>query len=188
VKFLQNNPTYAVTDPNRPELDITEAAAQACYTAISTARSGINNAAKANGEALGLRDAALEAMRARLIGLRNELTQLPLPADSSIWYAFGFNRPSDPATPGVPDNLVLTAGATGTGALIVDWAPSRRAESYRVKVVVAGEAPPRLFGLFPDDQTVLTGLPLAKLLTITIIAHNAAGDSAESTPATITLS
>jgi hypothetical protein len=49
----------------------------------------------------------------------------------------GFNRPEDPATPGVSDQLVLSAGATGIG---------------------------------------------------TLIAHNEAGDSAESTPVTITLS
>ncbi len=63
-------------------------------------------------------------MRTRLTELRNELTQLPLPDESPLWY---------------------------------------------------------------DDQTVIPGLPLAKLLTVTIVAHNEAGDSAASAPATITL-
>jgi hypothetical protein len=50
------------------------------------------------------------------------------------------------------------------------------------------EPEPRLHGLFPDDQTTLTDLPLGVLLTVTIIAHNASGDGPESAPATITLS
>jgi len=155
---------------------------------LLTARTGINNASVENGNAIAARNTRLAAMRARLTGLRGELSQLPLPDDSPLWYAFGFNRPADPATPGVPDNLVLTAGAAGTGTLIIDWAASRRANNYRVKILVAGEPQPRLFGLFTDDQTTITALPLGAVLTVTVIAHNEAGDSAESTPAAITLS
>lgn len=81
---------------------------------------------------------------------------------------------------------MLTAG--GPGTLIVDWASSRRATGYRVFVQVAGEPQPRSFGIFADDQTVLAGLPLAKLLTVTVVAHNDAGDSPASVPATLTLS
>lgn len=187
TQFLKLHPEYNVTDANRPDLDLTEASAKAAYDAISAARTGINNASVANGNALAERNTRLAAMRARLIGLRGELTQIPLPDDSPLWYAFGFNRPADPATPGIPDQLVLTTGATGTGTVIVDWATSRRATGYRVKIAVAGEPQPRVFGLFSDDQTSVAGLPIGKLLTVTIIAHNEAGDSAESTPVTITL-
>jgi len=134
------------------------------------------------------RDAALETLRRRLSGLRDELLQLPLPGDSPLWYAFGFNRPDDPATPGVPEHLALAAGAPGSGTLIIDWDRARRATGYRVKLQVPGEPEPRLHGLFPDDQTTLTGLPLGVLLTVTIIAHNASGDGPESAPGTITLS
>lgn len=185
--FLHDHPEYNVTDAARPDLDLTEAVAQAIYDAISAARTGINNTSVENGNAIASRDARLAATRARLTGLRGELSQLPLPDDSPLWYAFGFNRPADPATPGIPDNLVLTAGAAGTGTLITDWAASRRATGYRVKILVTGETEPRLFGLFADDQTTITALPLGAALTVTIIAHNEAGDSAESPPATITL-
>lgn len=185
--FLTAHPEYHVTDAARPDLDLTAATAQAAYTAVSAARTGANDANVANGNALADRDTKLAAMRARLIGLRGELAQLPLPDDSPLWYAFGFNRPADPATPGVPDQLVLTAGAPGSGTLIADWAPSRRATSYRVKIAVEGETEPRVFGLFSDDQAAIAGLPLAKLLTVTIVAHNEAGDSAASEPASITL-
>ena len=187
AQFLKFHPNHNVKDPVRPDLDLTETSAQASYTAVSAARSGINDASVANGNAIAQRDTCLAAMRARLIGLRGELTQIPLPDDSPLWYAFGLNRPADPATPGIPDQLVLTAGAAGSGTVIVDWTTSRRATGYRVKIQVTGEAQPRLFGLFADDQTTVTGLPLGPVLTVTIIAHNEAGDSAESPAATLTL-
>jgi hypothetical protein len=186
-QFLMLHPELNVTDPTRPDLDLTEAASRANYSAVSAARTGINDASVANGNAIAEKDTRLAAMRARLIGLRGELTQLPLPDDSPLWYAFGLNRPADPATPGIPDHLILTVGAAGTGTLIVDWANSRRATGYRVKIQVTGEAQPRYFGIFADDQTTVTGLPVGPVLAVAIIAHNEAGDSAESAVATITL-
>ena len=187
TRFLMLHPEYNVTDAARPDLDLTEASAQTAYTAVSAARAGLNDANVANGSAIAHRDTRLVSMRARLTGLRGELTQT-LPDDSPLWYAFGFNRPADPATPGIPDELMLTAGAAGTGTVIADWASSRRASGYRMKIRVTGEAQPRLFGLFADEQTTVTGLPVGPVLSVTIIAHNEAGDSAESTAVTITLS
>ena len=84
--------------------------------------------------------------------------------------------------------MVLTAGAAGAGTLVVDWNWPRRAESCRVTVQVEGEAHPRVFPLVTEDQTVLTGLPLGKLLTVTVTAHNAAGEGAPSSAVTTTLS
>ena len=187
TQFLKLHPEYNVRDSARQDLDLTEVTAQASYTAVSTARAAINDASVANGNAIAQRDTRLAAMRARLIGLRGELTQIPLPDDSPLWYAFGFNRPADPATPGIPDQPVLTAGAAASGTLIVDWPTSRRATGYRVKIQVTGEPQPRLYGIFSDDQTTVTGLPLGPSVAVTIIAHNEAGDSAESPAATITL-
>ncbi len=187
TQFLKLHPEYNVKDAARPDLDLTEATAQVGYTAVSAARTGINDASVANGNAIAEKETRLAAMRARLIGLRGELTQIPLPDDSPLWYAFGFSRPADPATPGVPDQLVLTAGAAGTGTVIVDWATSRRATGYRVRIQVTGEAQPRFFGIFADDQTTVTGLPIGPLFAVAVIAHNEAGDSAESAVANITL-
>lgn len=186
-KFLHQHPDLVVTDPNRPDLDVTEAVATALYQTTATARAAINDATKENVTAATKRATALETMRRRLGGLREELIQLPLPADSPLWYSFGFNRPDDPATPGVPEHLVLAAGAPGTGTLIVDWDRARRATGYRVKVQVPGEAEARVFGLFADDQATLTGLPVGVALTVTIVAHNASGDGPASAPAAITL-
>lgn len=186
-KFLHNHPDLVVTDATRPDLDVTEAAAAVLHQAISSARAAVNDKTNESSAAAANRETALDAMRRRLGGLRDELTQLPLPADSPLWYAFGFNRPADPATPGIPENLVLASGAAATGTLIADWNPARRATGYRVKIQVPGEPEPRSFGLFADDQTTLTGLPLGVLLTVTIAAHNERGDGPDGTPATITL-
>lgn len=186
-KFLKNNPTYVVTDPLRPDLDLTEAAANSLYFAISAARSAVNEKTSASSTAAAAREISLQAMRRRLGGLRDELTQLPLSGDSPLWYAFGFNRPDDPSTPGFTEHLMLAAGAAGTGTLIVDWAPARRATGYRVKVRVTGETQPRTYGIFPDDQTVIPLLPLGVLLTVSVIAHNESGDGPASSTATILL-
>jgi hypothetical protein len=185
--FLHDHPTYAVTDAARPALDVTEAAAETLRAALDTARQGVNEAAAQSGAATTAKGVALDALRRRLGGLRDELGQIPLPDDSPLWYAFGFNRPADPATPGQPDGLALTHGAAGSGTLVVDWNPPRRADNFRVSVQVAGEAQPKTFPLVSEDQTVLTALPLGKLLTVTVAAHNPAGYGEESSPATTTL-
>lgn len=186
-KFLGNHPECVITDAARPDLDVTEAVATAQYLAISAARTAVNDKTNESSAAATARETALDALRRRLGGLRDELTQLPLPADSPLWYAFGFNRPADPATPGTPENLVLATGAAGTGTLIADWNPARRATGYRVKVQVTGEAQPHTFGLFADDQTTLIGLPLGVVLTVTVTAHNEWGDGASGAPGSITL-
>lgn len=185
--FLGNHPEYKITDPARPDLDVSEAVALVHYTNISATRTGVNDATHESSAAAAARETSLNTMRRRLGGLRDELTQLPLSGDSPIWYAFGFNRPDDPSTPGIPENLVLAAGAATTGTLIADWNSARRATGYRVKVQVPGEPEPRVFGLFPDDQTTLTDLPLGVVLSVTITAHNEWGDGTASAPAGITL-
>lgn len=186
-KFLGNHPEFVVTDVSRPDLDVTEAVASSLYQITKNARSAVNDTTSKSSTAATAREQAFDAMRRRIGGLRDELTQLPLPADSPFWYSFGFNRPADPATPDVPEDLVLAAGAAGTGTMIVDWGAARRATGYRVKVQVSSESEPRVFGLFADDQTTITGLPLGVLLNVTVAAHNDAGDGPASMPALITL-
>lgn len=101
-KFLGNHPECVITDAARPDLDVTEAVATAQYLAISAARTGVNDKTNESSAAATARETALDTLRRRLGGLRDELTQLPLPPDSPLWYVFGFNRPADPATPGKP--------------------------------------------------------------------------------------
>ncbi|MCE9610468.1 MAG: fibronectin type III domain-containing protein [Chthoniobacter sp.] len=182
--FLTTNPSLESVDANHPALNVTAALATTHYDTISTARSNVNVVNAQNGFALAARDAAQAALRKRLTGLREELIQI-LADDDPRWYGFGFNRPADPATPGVPEGVVVTPGAVGSGAVIVDWNDARRATGYKVFALLAGAATPRQFGLFSDTQTVIP-LTTGDVAQITVVAHNDHGYSEPSTavPAT----
>ena len=182
--FLASNAQYESTDANHPELNVTSTLAGSRYDTISTVRSNANTANVNNGNALAARDAAKVALRERLTGLREELGQL-LADDDSRWYAFGFNRPADPETPGVPDGLVVTQGVAGSGTLIVDWNDSRRSTGYKIFALINGAPVPIEFGLFEDSQAVIT-LPPGAVAQITVAAHNNHGYSAESAPVNAT--
>jgi len=182
--FLGTNAQYEVTNQSHPELSVTNAIANTHFNAISDARSAANLASTLNGAALATRDAAKAALRHRLTGLREELGQL-LADDDPRWYSFGFNRPADPETPGVPDGLVVTQGVAGSGTLIVDWNDSRRSTGYKVFALATGATDPVEFGLFEDSQAVIT-FPAGTAVQITILAHNNHGYSAESTPVNAT--
>lgn len=182
--FLGTNAQYEVTNQNHPELNVTNSIANTHFNAISDARSAANQANSDNGIAMAGRDVAFAALRQRLTGLREELGQL-LDDDDSRWYAFGFNRPADPETPGVPDGLVITNGVAGSGTLIVDWNDSRRSTGYKVFALATGATDPVEFGLFEDSQTVIT-LPPGTVAQITVAAHNDHGYSAPSAPVNAT--
>ena len=66
---------------------------------------------------------AAQDLRARVSGLIRELGQL-LDDDDHTWHAFGLNRPADPEAPGIPENLVLTAGLPGTASTLVGQPPA----------------------------------------------------------------
>ena len=104
-------------------------------TANTSNQAVSNEATSVNGEAVAARDGALVKMQARLTSLRNELTQLPLPGDSPTCYAFGFNRPDDPSTPGQPEALTLTSGAAGSGLLF-----SKHFRAMAARAITAGPA------------------------------------------------
>jgi hypothetical protein len=88
----------------------------------------------------------------------------------------GLNAPADPATPGIPDGLVLAAGPAGS--IYADWADARRAERYHVlKQVVGTDAEPVRVATVDDSDATLTGLPTGATVKITVKAVNAAGDS-----------
>ena len=182
--FLGTNTQYETTVQNHPELSVTNAIANTHFNTVSDARSAANQASTLNGAALATRDAAFGALRKRLSGLRDELGQL-LADDDPRWYAFGFNRPADPETPGVPDGLVVTQGAAGSGTLILDWNDSRRSTGYKVYALINGAQHPVEFGLFGDSQAVIT-LTSGANVQITVVAHNDHGYSAPSDPVNAT--
>lgn len=115
----------------------------------------------------------MQAARGRLGGLREELARL-LPPDDPRWYAFGFDRPVDSSGPEVPEHLVLTAGAPGSGMVFADWDDARRADGYRVRAV-DGEGKMLAEILAQDSEAMLTGLPSG--VAVTVSARNGTGES-----------
>ena len=96
--------------------------------------------------------------------------------DDQLWYAFGFDRPGDPKTPAVPENLAVTAGGAGSGTLFANWDDARRAEGYRLLAKDAGGQLPAE-KLSDDSEAVIAGLAGGTQVSITVSARNAAGES-----------
>lgn len=151
---------------------VTAANAQALQTALSAAISGVNTANVASGQAKATRDAALEKLRQRMIGLVRELNQL-LEADDARWYAFGLNRPNDPETPAIATGLVATTGAPGI--ILLDWADARRAERYKVEIKKPADAGFVEAAQVSDSEATLTGLPSGASISLRVLSANEAG-------------
>lgn len=164
-------------------LNVTAAQAGLLASALSTARSVVNDGITQSGQKKNVRDAAVNKLLIRLRGLVSELGQL-LQDDDPRWNAFGLNLPSAPNTPDVPDAPVLTAGAPGT--MLADWADTRRADHYRVFKQVVGVDADFVFAGNPTDSNLtLTGLPHAATVKICVSSVNAAGESQRSDAAQI---
>jgi hypothetical protein len=133
--YFAANPTHEVPGL-AAGIDATAAACEAAAQAISTTSTASNQSNADAGTAKSNLEAGLAAASHRMSGLRQELAQL-LDDDDDRWYAFGFDKPADPETPEVPENLVATAGAAGSRSIAFDWDDARRAESYRITLVNA---------------------------------------------------
>ncbi|MFM2295887.1 MAG: hypothetical protein RLZZ350_2300, partial [Verrucomicrobiota bacterium] len=166
----------------------TAAACEAAAQAISTAQSASNQSNTDSGIALANFRAGLKAGRDRLIHLRAELG-LILADDDERWYAFGFERPADPHTPSVPENLTLVGGAVGSQTVIADWDDARRADSYRLIGVVKATGASVVNHIVADSQVSVTptGHPSGTVLTFTVTGRNSAGESPASAPVDIAL-
>lgn len=173
---LKGNAAYE----NAP-LKVTRAEAQARMDELIAARAASRDSVKTLGQAKADLDDAILALRHRLSGLRAELDQL-LDEDDPHWYDFGFDRPADGWQPGPVEHLVLTPG--GPGSIFADWDDTRRAERYRVTRRIGDNAPETAHPGVLESEYTLQGLPSGAVVTITITAVNAAGDSA--LPATAT--
>ncbi len=132
--------------------------------------------------------AALRTARARLSGLRDELSQL-IKDDDDRWYAFGFDKPSDPSTPEVPANLVATAGAAGSKTVIADWDDARRADSYRFRAVTKADNKEVANEIVSDSQIsfVLAKAAAGAVVVLTVTGRNSAGESPASDPVEFTV-
>ena len=133
------------------------------------------------------RSRVVDAAIARLIGLRDELSQL-IADDDDRWYAFGFDKPSDPDTPEVPVNVVITPGAAGSKTLFIDWPDARRGDSYRVVVRNTASGGAVAEEIVTDSDATFTNLTSGMAFSVTVTARNTkGGESAESVPATTTV-
>lgn len=83
-------------------LNVTAAQAGLLASALSAARSVVNDGITQSGQKKNVRDDAVNKLLIRLRGLVSELGQL-LQDDDPRWNAFGLNLPSAPNTPDVPD-------------------------------------------------------------------------------------
>ena len=175
--YFTNNPAHE----NAP-LNVTAAQAGTLFTAMSDTRSAVNDAENDAGAAKAARETAIKTLRTRMTGLVAELTQL-LPKDDPRWYAFGLSRPTDAETPGIPDNLVLTAGPAGT--VLVDWADARRAERYRVFKQALGDPDFVASVTVTESDATLEGLPSGSPVKVRVTAANTAGESQPSAEAQI---
>jgi hypothetical protein len=170
---LQAYFTANVARENAP-LGVTAVSAGTLFTALSDARSAVNQALTDFNQKKAARDASEVALRKRMRGLIEELAQLLDELDPR-WYAFGLVPPGADDTPDQPTGLVLTAGPSGT--VYADWADASRATGYRVETQIVGVDPAfHLFLSVSDSDATLTGLPSGATLKVRIIATNDQGD------------
>jgi hypothetical protein len=173
---LNSLAAYFTANPameNAP-LNVTAAIATALYTAISNARQGVGNALNLTKQKVIARDAAKEVFRNRYRGTLNELEQLLDPEDPR-WYDFGLNRPADPAQPGVPSNVHVTA--LGSSRVLVQIDGARRANSFNYyKQVVGTDAQPVKLTNDPGTQQTFENLPTGATVNFTVTAVNDAGE------------
>jgi hypothetical protein len=191
--MLQQFRTYFSANPSQevpnltPTISATSAACDTAAEAISTKGSASNQANVDAGNAKSALEAGIASARTRLGGLRDELAQL-LEDDDPIWYAFGFNKPSDPDTPEVVENIVVTPGPPGSHLLFIDWDDARRAVAYRVIITaVAGGQELKNEIIYEQSEAMFSNLPPGQV-KITIAGRNSkGGESAPSEPVTATV-
>lgn len=162
------------------EVVVTAALAETLYQAVSAARLGVNNALALTKTRFETKTAAVTTFRDRYRGTVNELEQI-LGDEDPKWYDFGLNRPSDPATPGVPSTVVATA--LGSGRVLVQTDGARRANSLSFyKQVVGTDAEPVKVINTEGTQYTMEGLSVGATVQITVTGVNDAGEGQPSEP------
>jgi hypothetical protein len=176
LPILQQLATYFSAHPTHEvaSLNATGAACTTTAESVSTATSASNQSNVDAGNAKNGLAAGIAEARTRLGGLRDELTQL-IDDDDERWYAFGFSKPSDPDTPEVPENLVVTPGAPGNHLLFIDWNDPVRATSFRVIVTNTANPPVGHKNVIVTDSEVTFNDLAPGPVKITITSRNSKG-------------
>jgi hypothetical protein len=167
--------TYYTANPahEKADLNVTAARADQLFTALSDARSALNLVLTELGTKRASRDAAVVALRKRMRGLIDELTQLLDPLDP-LWDSFGLNPPGAPTVPDQPEAVVLTPGQPGT--VLVDWADAPYADHYRVFMKVVGlDITAQHHSSPTDSDLTLTDLTPGMTIEVEISAVNEGG-------------
>ena len=176
-QYLTANPGYQVAGSALiPE--VTPARAQALRTQISDARSAIDLAETAQGQAKAARDAAVTEGRKNLIALVGELTRRLSP-DDPRWEAFGLNIPNNPRAPDAATNLQLTGA--GPQRVHATWRPGVRSDDDKVFIQVVGvDEDFRYYGRSGGDGDILiSDLPSNATVRVKIIALNGSLEAAD---------
>lgn len=164
-------------------LNITAAHYGTLFNQLLAARGAVNVQKKTIDDLMTSRDAKADKLRKRIRWLTDELDQKIDPL-SSLWTAFGLNKPGAFETPDAPEGLQATLIGPGVGALRWNGAP--RAEYYRVwKRVVGVDAEFLAAGSPADLDFTLEGLPPGTTIEIAISAVNNGGESARSEKVTL---
>ncbi len=168
---------YLMANPEKEnaQLEISAAIATSLRNAVSDARQNVGNALRLTKEKIIARDAARSAFRLRFRGTLHELEQ-KLSAEDPKWYDFGLNRPADPATPGQPSNVHVTA--LGSGRVLIQIDGARRANSfnYYKQIIGTDSTPVKLLNTAGTQHTA-ENLPLGTTVKITVTGVNDAGES-----------
>ncbi len=167
-------------------VDCSAAGCDATIQLIEAAQNASNQSNTDSGTAHANLLAGMKAGRDRLASLRDELSHL-IGDDDDRWYAFGFDKPSDPNTPSVPENLTVVPGTPGSLMVIADWDNSRRADSYRLRAVLKIGGPDVANQITSETQLALTlaGVAAGTIVVLTVTARNDAGESLPSAPVEI---
>ncbi len=165
------------------DLDITATYYGSLYDQLLAARGDVNAQKKIVDDAMAVRDTKAEQLRKRVRWVINELEQCLDPL-SSLWTAFGLNKPGALETPDAPEQLKATL--IGPTAVALKWEPATRAEYYRVfKKVVGVDDDFVAVGSPADIDFTIENLPANATIEIQISAINNGGESARSTSVTV---
>jgi hypothetical protein len=146
-------------------------------SSVRAKRTALSNAKKA-------KDEKLQAVIKRMSNLFGELKAFLTPLDAR-WTQFGFKLPGASAIPDVPVNII--AVFVGRNAVTLQWAPSARAEYYRVWKKVNGvDTEMVVVGTPADGDFLIEGLPANTPVEISVSAVNNGGESALSAVVLVT--
>ncbi|MBL9130346.1 MAG: fibronectin type III domain-containing protein [Verrucomicrobiaceae bacterium] len=178
--LLSSLKTYFTAVPASESVDMeaTAAICAAAHTAISDARTQMNNAETALTGAKANEASAVRTLRKRVRGLIMELGTL-LPDDDARYTDFGLNVPANPVAPETIASL--TATATGGGKIHLVWPYSTRLAGTRLQKKVIGVDDDFVSAGTADGlEKTLSGFTPGQTVEFRVIAYNDGGDAAPS--------